>query len=130
MGTKPESLSAVSIVPAVEWPAYELISGRTPDMGDGVVGYSQDDFYAQFAPAVTQACLGDGHAAGTHHRARQGKLRYATATGMKYTDAIIGIDTSEDIPLGTGYWMFPALPSETDYNAENELRLKIDDASL
>jgi hypothetical protein len=48
--SKNESLSSVTLVPSVEWPVYELMSGRTLD-SDGVAGFGANDFYAQFAPA-------------------------------------------------------------------------------
>jgi hypothetical protein len=47
--SKNESLSSVTLVPSVEWPVYELMSGRKLD-SDGVAGLGVNDFYAQFSP--------------------------------------------------------------------------------
>jgi hypothetical protein len=103
---KDESLSSVALVPAGEWPVFELLSGRILD-SDGTPGFGLTDFYAQFAP--------------TYSTWGQGKFRFAATRYTYYTD-LAGTVTSEEIPLGVGYWLFDG---DTP-----ELRIKKDNPGL
>lgn len=137
MGRKGDTLSEVSLVSAVEWPAYELVSGRTVALADGVAGIDIDDFYAQFAPRLgrLRTCTnGDHTPRHTRNDYYQARLRYAAAEDTYYTDATFGIPTTDEIPLGTAYWLLPAVGAETvdgdDWGALSELRLPIDHAGM
>lgn len=124
--SKNSALSGVQLVAAVEWPVYELISGRLPETGDGVAGFSKDDFYAMFAPAYTQT-----H--DTHTRVIQTRFRFPLTDDVHYTDDS-GVDIAAPeglIPLGTGYWQVPAQDADgEDWPSTPELRFKIDKSTL